>query len=122
MAHVSTPTRRTLSASTLIGDKVTNAQNENLGKVEDLMVDLESGRVAYCVLSFGGFLGMGEKLFAVPWRALTLDAEEHAFVLNVTKERLKDAPGFDKDDWPDLTDRDLRSRIYGFYDVRPDWE
>ena len=122
MAQVSTPTRRTLSASTLIGDKVRNAQDEHLGNVEDLMIDLETGRVAYCVLSFGGFLGMGEKLFAVPWRALNLDAEEHAFVLNVPKDRLKDAPGFDKHHWPDLTDPDLRSQIYGFYDVRPDWE
>ncbi|MGE5414165.1 MAG: PRC-barrel domain-containing protein [Syntrophomonadaceae bacterium] len=122
MAHVSTTTRRTLSASTLKGDKVRNPQNENLGNVEDLMIDLDTGRVAYCVLSFGGFLGMGEKLFAVPWRAMTIDTEDHAFVLNVTKDRLKDAPGFDKDHWPDLTDADLRSQIYGFYNVRPDWE
>ena len=121
MAQVSTPTRRTLSSTTLVGDRVRNAQNEDLGKVEDLMIDLESGRVAYCVLSFGGFLGMGEKLFAVPWRALALDAENHAFVLNVSKERLKDAPGFDKDRWPDLSDTETRSRIYGFYNVRPDW-
>lgn len=122
MAQVSTPTRRTLSATTLVGDKVRNAQDENLGKVEDLMIDLETGRVAYCVLSFGGFLGMGEKLFAVPWRALALDAEDHAFVLDVPKERLKDAPGFDRDHWPDLTDTEMRSRIYGFYNVRPDWD
>jgi sporulation protein YlmC with PRC-barrel domain len=66
MVQVSTPTRRTLAASTLTGDKVRNAQNEHLGKVEDIMIDLETGRVAYCVLSFGGFLGMGDKLFAFP--------------------------------------------------------
>jgi sporulation protein YlmC with PRC-barrel domain len=122
MAQVSTPTRRTLTASTLTGDKVKNLQNEHLGKVEDLMIDLENGRVAYCVLSFGGFLGMGEKLFAVPWRAMTIDGDDHAFVLNVPKERLKDAPGFDKDHWPDLSDTEMRSQIYGFYNVRPDWE
>ncbi len=122
MAHVSTPTGRTLSAATLVGDSVRNANNENLGKIEDLMIDLETGRVAYCVLSFGGFLGMGGKLFAVPWRALSLDAEEHQFILNVPKERLKDAPGFDKDRWPDLVDGDLRSQIYAFYNVSPDWE
>ena len=121
MATVTT-TRRTLSASTLTGDAVRNPQGEDLGKVEDIMLDLDNGRVAYCVLSFGGFLGMGDKLFAVPWSAMTLDTEKHAFVLDVPKERLKDAPGFDKDDWPDWTDMEARSRIYGFYKVTPDWE
>ena len=121
MATVTT-TRRTLSASTLTGDAVRNAQGEDLGKVEDIMLDLDNGRVAYCVLSFGGFLGMGDKLFAVPWSAMTLDTENHAFVLDVPKDRLKDAPGFDKDDWPDWTDMEARSRIYGFYKVTPDWE
>jgi sporulation protein YlmC with PRC-barrel domain len=60
---------RVLSASTLEGDKVTNAEGENLGEVKELMIDLESGRVAYAVLEFGGFLGLGDKLFAVPWEA-----------------------------------------------------
>ena len=114
--------RRTLSTSTLTGDTVRNPQNENLGKVEDFMIDLENGRIAYCVLSFGGFFGLGDKLFAVPWSAMTLDAENHAFVLDVPKARLKDAPGFDKDSWPDLTDADVRERIYGFYNVKPYWE
>jgi sporulation protein YlmC with PRC-barrel domain len=123
MATVTTQaTRRTLSASTLTGDPVRNPQNEDLGKVEELMIDLDDGRVAYCVLSFGGFLGMGNKLFAVPWGAMTLDTANHAFVLDVPKERLKEAPGFDKDHWPDLTDEDVRSEIYGFYNVAPYWE
>lgn len=114
--------RRTLTASTLKGDSVRNPQNENLGKVEDLMIDLENGRIAYCVVSFGGFLGMGDKLFAVPWAAMTLDMEDHAFILDVSKDRLKEAPGFDKDAWPDITDADMRTRVYGFYNVRPYWE
>lgn len=59
------------------------------------MLDVPSGRVAYAVLSFGGFLGMGEKLFAEPWSALTLDTVNKRFVLDVTKDRLTDAPGFD---------------------------
>ena len=65
---------------------------------------------------------MGNKLFAVPWGAMTLDTANHAFVLDVPKERLKEAPGFDKDHWPDLTDEDVRSEIYGFYNVTPYWE
>ncbi len=116
------PARNTLSASTLIGDAVRNREGEDLGKIEDFMMDLETGRVAYAVLSFGGFLGVGNKLFAVPWTAFTIDAIHHAFVLDVSKERLKEAPGFDKDHWPDVADAEARTRIFGFYGVTPDWE
>jgi hypothetical protein len=117
-----TLTRNTLSATTLIGDKVRNGAREDLGKIENLMIDLSNGRVAYAVLSFGGFLGMGNKLFAVPWRAMRIDTADHAFILDVPKDRLKDAPGFDKDHWPDAGDLDYRSQIYTFYNVKPDWE
>jgi len=65
-----------LSASTLSGDTVRNAAGDDLGSVKEIMVDIPSGRVAYAVLSFGGFLGMGDKLFAVPWSALTVDEDE----------------------------------------------
>ncbi len=121
MANVGT-TRRTLSASTLIGNEVRNRQGEELGKVEDFMLDLETGRVAYAVLSFGGFLGLGNKLFAVPWSAFTLDSPKHAFLLDVAKERLEEAPGFDKDHWPDVVDAEARTRIFAFYGVTPDWD
>jgi sporulation protein YlmC with PRC-barrel domain len=120
--HTETLTRNTLSASTIIGDPVHNAMNEDLGKIEDLMIDLSSGRIAYAVLSFGGFLGMGNKLFAVPFRAMKIDTENHAFVLDVPKDRLKQAPGFDKDNWPDASDMGYRSQIYSFYNVPKDWE
>jgi sporulation protein YlmC with PRC-barrel domain len=122
VTHTETLTRNTLSASTIIGDPVHNAVDENLGKIEDLMIDLSSGRIAYAVLSFGGFLGMGNKLFAVPFRAMKVDTEKHAFVLDVPKDRLKDAPGFDKDNWPDVSDMSYRSQIYSFYNVPKDWE
>ena len=122
VTHTETLTRNTLSASTIIGDPVHNAMDENLGKIEDLMIDLSSGRIAYAVLSFGGFLGMGNKLFAVPFRAMKVDTERHAFVLDVPKDRLKDAPGFDKDNWPDVSDMGYRSQIYSFYNVPKDWE
>jgi len=84
------PVRNTLSASTLIGNEVRNREGEDLGRIEDFMMDLETGRVAYAVLSFGGFLGVGNKLFAVPWDAFTIDSLHHAFILDVTKERLKE--------------------------------
>jgi len=83
-----------LSATTIKGDKVINTAGEDLGKIEELMIDLSDGRVAYAVLSFGGFLGMGNKLFAIPWGALSLRVHEHAFVLDVPKEVLEKAEGF----------------------------
>ncbi|MEN6617339.1 MAG: PRC-barrel domain-containing protein [Syntrophorhabdus sp.] len=96
--------RGVLSCSTLTGDEVRNTAGENLGEIEDIMIDLDTGRIAYAVLSFGGILGMGDKLFAIPWEALQLSQEEHIFILNVSKEMLEKAPGFDKDNWPDTSD------------------
>ena len=121
MAHV-TEIPRVLSASTLENEKVVNAAGENLGEMEDYMIDLDNGRIAYCVLSFGGFLGMGDKLFMVPWGALTLDTVNKCFILNVDKETLKNAPGFDKDNWPDTTSPEFGTRIHSFYKVKPYWE
>ena len=116
-----TLTRNTLSATTLIGDPVRNAKREDLGKIEDLMIDLSTGKVAYAVLNFGGFLGMGNKLFAVPFKAMTVDTADKCFILDVPKERLKEAPGFDKDNWPDVSDLSYRNKIYAFYNTAPDW-
>ena len=113
---------RVLSSSTLSGDPVRNVQGEDLGKIEDFMIDLESGRIAYAVLSFGGVLGIGDKLFAVPWKAMTVDTDRHCFVLNVPKERLKDAPGFDKDNWPDITNIEWGTQVNSFYGTRPYWQ
>jgi|ERR1035437_1228448 hypothetical protein len=117
-----------LTARTINGDKVINTANEHLGKIEDLMIDLENGRVAYAVLSFGGFLGLGNKLFAVPWEALTVRPHEHAFVLNVGKELLEKAEGFDKDDWPVTCEqlatstREWLANIYTCYGCKPYWQ
>ena len=122
MATTTTEYPRVLSASTLENEKVVNAAGESLGRIEDYMIDLNNGRIAYCVLSFGGFLGMGDKLFAIPFQAMTLDTENKRFVLNMDKERLKNAPGFDKDNWPDTTNPEWGSRIYSYYGVRPYWE
>lgn len=111
-----------LSASSISGDKVKNPQGESLGKIEDLMIDLESGRVTYAVLSFGGFLGLGDKLFAIPMEALTLDADDKQFILNIPKEKLDQANGFDKDNWPDMADRQWETNIYSHYDYKPYWD
>lgn len=113
--------RRVLSARTLQGDHVRNSAGEDLGSIEEIMIDVPTGRIAYAVLSFGGFLGMGSKLFAVPWQALTLDQQEHVFVLNVDRNLLENAPGFDKDNWPDMADRTFSKQIYSYYGYQP-WD
>lgn len=113
---------RVLAASTLKGDTVVNSSDEKLGTIEDLMIDLDRGRIAYAVLSFGGFLGMGDKLFAIPWSALTVDTAEKRFILNVKKEVLEKAPGFDKSDWPNMADQSWNAKIYNYYGSKPFWE
>lgn len=114
--------RRVMGATTLAGDSVRNPAGENLGKVKELMIDLPTGRVAYAVLSFGGILNMGNKLFAVPWNALTLDEDEKQFILDIDKSRLENAPGFDKDNWPDMADVSWGQKIFSYYETQPYWE
>lgn len=114
--------RRVLSASTLAGDTVKNSAGDDLGKVDQLMIDIPTGRIAYAVLSFGGFMRMGNKLFAVPWEALKVDEDRKCFILDVEKSRLENAPGFDKDNWPDMADRTWGSQIYSYYGRTPYWE
>lgn len=106
-----------MGADTLIGNEVCNNAEENLGKIKEIMLDTADGDVRYAVLSFGGLLGIGEKLFAIPWKALTLDTTNKRFILNADKERLKNAPGFDKDDWPDMADKAWESNIHSYYGV-----
>jgi len=108
-----------MGADTLIGDGVVNGADENLGDIKEIMLDMETGSVAYAVLSFGGFMGMGDKLFAVPWQALHLDTVNKRFVLDVDKARLQNAPGFDKDDWPDMADAQWSQDIHSFYGTDP---
>ena len=111
--------RRVMSADSLSGDQVRNDAGEDLGKIKDIMIDVPTGKVAYTVLSFGGFLNMGDKLFAVPWNALTLDEDHKQFVLNMDKAQLENAPGFDKDNWPDMADPNWGNEIHRFYGTQP---
>ena len=104
-----------MGANTLTGEDVYNLQEEKLGDIKEFMLDMNTGQVAYAVLSYGGFLGMGEKLFAVPWDSLRLDAINKCFVLDVDKDKLKNAPGFDKHDWPDMSDTTWQNSVRSFY-------
>lgn len=109
-----------MGANTLIGNDVYNRQDEDLGEIKEFMLDMRSGTVKYAVLSFGGFLGIADKLFAVPWSALTLDTINKRFVLDVPKSRLKNAPGFDQDSWPDMADSIWADKIHAYYGTKPD--
>jgi len=110
-----------MKAKDLIGLDVRNQQGENLGKIQDIVIDLNQGRVAYAVLSFGGFLGMGDKLFSLPPESLKFASDNKSVVLNVDKERLKSAPGFDKNNWPETSNRQWLVTVYEFYGVPPYW-
>ena len=111
-----------IRSNTFIGANVENPQGQNLGEIKDIVIDRASGRMAYAVVSFGGFLGMGEKLFAVPWGAFSQPkADKDTFVLDVDKERLKNAPGFDAHNWPQMASREWVTSLYSYYNVPPYW-
>jgi sporulation protein YlmC with PRC-barrel domain len=120
--NFSGPGPQVMAADTLQGDKVVNLHGEILGEIQDIMLDVPSGRIAYAVLSFGGIMGIGDKLFAIPWNALTLDADRECFVVEIEKEELKHAPGFDKTHWPSMADPTWATEIHTFYKRRPYWE
>ncbi len=106
---------------TLGGNRVIGPREEDLGKIEDFIIDIKPGQIAYAILSFGGVLGVGDRLFAVPWNAMDLNTDKHAFVLNVEKDVLKSAPGFERDSWPDMSSMDWGERIYAYYGQKPYW-
>jgi sporulation protein YlmC with PRC-barrel domain len=117
--HSAGPGPRLMGADTLIGEDVYNLQDENVGDIKEVMLDMQTGEVAYAVLSFGGILGLGEKLFAVPWEYLSIDTVNKRFLLDVDKAQLKQAPGFDKDNWPDMGDADWTNAVQTFFGTRP---
>ena len=111
-------TDRLISSEKVDGTAVYNRNGDRLGTVDHLMIDKFTGQVEYAVMSFGGFLGMGDRLFAVPWTALKLDTANKRFILNASKEQLKNAPGFDKDHWPAMADSTWVTDVHNFYGVK----
>lgn len=107
---------RTLSATTLTGTSVQNLQGEDIGNIKDLLIDLETGQVLYTVLSFGGFMGIGDDYFAIPLEALIFsDKEEDLVKIDIDEETLENAPGFDKNNWPMQPDDDFVHSVYDYY-------
>lgn len=120
--NASGPGPSVMAADTLEDNEVVNQAGEQLGTIQHIMLEVSSGRVAYAVLSSGGFLGIGNKLFAIPWHALTLDTDNKCFVLDVSKERLEQAPGFDEDQWPSMADERWAGDVHAYYGIKPYWQ
>jgi len=118
-------TAKLFSTENLVGCSVTNNAGEDLGKIEDLVVDAEQGCISFAVLSFGGgFLGMGERFFPIPWQALHPSRQEDTFILDLDREVIKNAPSFDKADkniWS-MADYEYLARVYRYYDYPPYWQ
>ena len=113
---------RLLSASSLSGTSIKNALGENLGSIEELMIDVDQNEIAYAVVTFGGFLGMGNKLFAVPWQAVTVDRTNECIRLDIDKEQFDVASGFDKDSWPDMANPAWANAIHQQFGTTPNWQ
>lgn len=92
---------RFLTASSIIGDKVHNDKGEHLGKIEDIMIDVTTGKIEYVVIKFGGFITIGEKYFAIPFNLLQVDTKNKMIRFNESREMLEKAPGFDMNHWPE---------------------
>ena len=108
--------------STIIGSNVKNPQGQNLGNIHDLVIHPQDSRVVYAVLSFGGILGLGEKLFAVPLNALQRAADMDTFILDIDQEQLQNAPQFNQHNWPLMTDPHWIASVYRFYGLQSYWE
>jgi sporulation protein YlmC with PRC-barrel domain len=122
---MSVATKQAIGAFTIVvkksilGAKVINSEREDLGTIEDIILDARENRVAYAILSFGGILGLGDKHFAIPWEALSFDVSEKTAVLAIDKERLSNAPGFDKDNWPDMANPEWGTQVHEHYGLKP---
>jgi sporulation protein YlmC with PRC-barrel domain len=114
-------TPRVLATSALKGSRVGNFAGEDLGKVDDLVVDVDSGRLNYVIVSIGGFLGIGDKLFAVPWELFTVRTGDHEFLLDIEKQMLRDAPSFERSKWPDMSDSAWAATIHSHFAQKPYW-
>jgi len=114
-------TPQLISADKVKGTEVYNASGEKLGTVEEIMIDKTSGKVAYAVMSFGGFLGMGEKYHPLPWGVLTYDTDEGGYRVELSKEQLQGAPTHGRDERVDYSDPAWNTRIHDYYAVPPAW-
>jgi len=121
-----------LKASSIIGTTVINPNGDNLGDIKEIVIDARTGRVAYAVVAYGGFLSMREMLFAIPFSALEYSVTKNdlapskliqdQYILNVSEAQLEAAPGFDSDHWPLMSDIKWHRTLHNYYERTPYWE
>jgi len=121
MTQATETTHDVVKASEVTGVDVENTQGENLGEISEIVLDKLSGEARYVVLSFGGIF-TSDKLFALPWKSISYDEDKDCFILNINKETLKNAPGFDKNHWPNFSDKTWGAEIHRYYGQKPYWE
>jgi hypothetical protein len=114
-------TDRLIASDKVEGTAVYNRQGEHLGAVHNFMVDKSTGQVAYAVMSFGGFLGIGESYHPLPWRVLKYDPRQGGFVIDLDRSKLEKAPHYAATDAPNWADRNYGNRIDTFYGLAPYW-
>ena len=103
------------------GTNVYNTAGDNLGSIHDLMIDKLSGKVAYAIMSFGGFLGIGNQYHPLPWSVLKYDTAMEGYVVHLDKSQLERAPAYDVGTEPAWGDREYETRIHDYYGVGPYW-
>jgi sporulation protein YlmC with PRC-barrel domain len=111
-----------ISAKDVDGVAVYNFAGERLGAIDDVMIDKKSGRVAYAVLSFGGFLGIGNDYYPLPWSLLEYDTAKGGYVVNLDRRQLEGAPAFPLGSNPSWGDRNYETGVHDFYGVEPYWD
>jgi sporulation protein YlmC with PRC-barrel domain len=111
-----------VKASSILGTHVVDLHAETLGSIKEIVLDPRTGRVVYVVMSFGGFLGIGEKLFAIPFSSFEFDLTNNQYVLQVPKDKLQRAPGFDAGHWPLISDETWNRDLHTYYGLSPYWE
>jgi hypothetical protein len=108
-------THNLISADKVTGTNVYNRQGEKLGSVHDIMLNKSSGQVAYAIMSFGGFLGMGESYHPLPWRALTYDTRQAGYMVDIDRQRLEGAPHYSSANEPNWSDRAYGQGVDRYY-------
>jgi sporulation protein YlmC with PRC-barrel domain len=112
------PNRAFISSEDVEGCGVYDKNGNSIGEVDHLMIEKESGRVVYAVISFGGFLGLGHSHYPLPWAKLSYDTDLGGFTTDVTEQQLKDSPAFSDDSWDNRT---WEGDVHSYYDVPPYW-
>ena len=120
-AEIKVSSNPLIAGARVAGTEVYNAAGDHLGEIYDVMLDKQTGKVAYAIMSFGGFLGLGEKYHPIPWSVLDFDSDRGGYVIPLTKDKLEAAPMYDSEGEPDWDDKAYGKRVHDYYGTMPYW-